>query len=236
MSTVWTANPYIDNAHPLYNMSAHGGSKGYVAMFDTVAVGIRVEPGRASSFVADIKGFQRSFLTEAFFDGDHRDFLRHLSGFPHSPGGHVPIGAGYILFDFVDLTIVSYQAAVSLHSIPRSVLADMFEQDPASAAAVARAITHRENTADGLGRRAVGPYGGSERSELSGYSNVHERFSTFFFDIPGWRTHWGVLSPEACSGVFKQIEARIRLSDAERAAWERLVSGAEAARNMSGSF
>jgi len=205
-------------------------------MFDKVAVGIREETGRTSCFVAAVKEFQRSFLTQAFFDGDHRDFLRRLSGLPHNPEGHAPIGAGYILFDFVDRAIVSYQAAVSFHSIPRSVLADMFEQDPMSAAAVARTITHRENTADGLGRRAVGPYGGSERSELSGYSNVHERFSTFFFDIPGWRTHWGVLSPEACSGVFKQIEARIRLSDAEQAAWERLLSGAEAARNMLGSF
>lgn len=217
-------------------MDAPGGSKGYVAMFDTVAVGIRKESGEASSFVVDVEGFQRSFLTEAFFDGNHRDFLRYLSGFPQNTEGHVPIGAGYVLFDFVDLTIVSYQTAASFHSIPRSVLADMFEEDPRSAAALARTITHRENTADGIGRRAVDPYDGSERSELSGYSNVHERFSTFFFDIPGWRTHWGVLSPEACSGVFKQIEARIRLSDVEQAAWERLISGAEATRNMLGSF
>ncbi|NTF17876.1 hypothetical protein G6L37_05635 [Agrobacterium rubi] len=201
-------------------------------MLDMVSVGIRKKSEEASSHLLSVEGFQRSFLTHDFFEGDRQAFVSHVISHVSNPGGHVPTSTGYVLFDFTDLTIVSYQTAASVDSVPRRVLADICKDSPVDAAALIRSITHRDNSADGIGKRPIGPFDGSEMTRLCRYADVHERFSTFYFEIPGWRAHWGILSPDACRSTFAQLDARLSLTPDERTAWQRRIERASAGRSL----
>lgn len=199
-------------------------------MHDAVAVAIREEPGNVSCHLVDRREFQRTFLTAEFFDGIHEGFLGSIRRSGNAAAPNVPTTVGYVLFDFTDKTIVSWQTAASVDSVPRSRLADIYEENAMNGAAIARAITHRNNM--GEGDRPAGPFNGDERDEICGYTNIHERFSTYHFTIPGWTCHVGLLTAQSCEEAFLKIESRIDLSDQERSAW---VAQIQVIRNA-GSF
>jgi hypothetical protein len=160
-------------------------------------------------------------------DGDYAGFHSFLSAGKVSPQGHVPVGLGYVLLDFNGKKIVSYQTAASFESLPRSLLKDIYDSSQEDGAAVARAITHRECMAGGRGKLAVGPFDGSERERICGYANVHERFSTYDFAIPGWKVEQAVLTPEAMRATFDALDGESILSEAERAEWMRCIAARE---------
>jgi hypothetical protein len=195
---------------------------------EVVTVGIRKMSGELGSFIVPSDGLQDAFLTEAFFEGDHSGFFAVVESGERHPVGHVPERQGYVLFDFSDQTVASYQTAASLTFIGRYGIEDLFDKRPRDASAVARSFTHRECMGDGNGKQSVGPFDGSEREKICGYSNVHERFSTYFFEIPGWRIEQGILSPIACRATFKALDGKVMLSADERFAWESRISAAEA--------
>jgi hypothetical protein len=183
--------------------------------------------GELSSHIVPASGLRRAFLTSAFFGGDHSGFRSFLSAGKPSPQGHVPVGLGYVYLDFFDQRIVGYQTAASFDSLPRSVLSDIYEESHADGAAIAQAITHRDCMGDGRGKVAVGPFDGSECEKICGYANVHERFSTYHFDIPGWSVHQGVLSPEAMRTTFNLLDGDAITSDDERDEWRRCIAACE---------
>lgn len=199
-------------------------------MNDIVAVGLRKGWGDTPCYLVSAEKLRRAFLSEAFLRADPRPILEVAYGGKQSPMGHVPTATGYVLFDFSDLTILSYQSAISFTSVPRSVFARMVEEDPASAAVVARLITHRENMGDDLGRHAVGPFNGTDCAAIAEPLSVYETFSTFFFRVPGWTIETGVLSADACREILARIEERVPLRDPEREAWESRIKAAEAAQ------
>ncbi|MNU33121.1 hypothetical protein D3C71_216790 [compost metagenome] len=194
---------------------------------EVVAVGIREYSGELSCFIVPADGLHRAFLTAAFFGGDHAGFRSFLAAGTPSPKGHVPVGRGYVLLDFHDQRIVSFQTAASFDSLPRLVLEDIYESSHEDGAAVASAITHRDCMGDGRGKVAVGPFDGSEREAICGYANVHERFSTYYFEIPGWTLHQGILSPDAMRSAFNALDGDSILSEEERDEWTRGIASSE---------
>lgn len=194
---------------------------------EVVAVGIREYSGELSCYIVPAGGLQRAFLTATFFGGDHAGFRSFLAVGASSPIGHVPVGRGYVLLDFHDQRIVSFQTAASFDSLPRQVLEDIYESSREDGAAIASAITHRDCMGDGRGKVAVGPFDGSEREIICGYANVHERFSTYYFQIPGWKLHQEVVSPDAMRSAFKALDGDSILSAEERGEWTRGIAACE---------
>jgi hypothetical protein len=194
---------------------------------EVVAVGVREFSGELSCFIVPSDGLQRAFLTAAFFGGDHAGFRSFLAVGTPSSKGHVPVGKGYVLLDFHDQRIVSFQTAASFDSLPRLVLEDIYESSHEDGVAVASAITHRHCMGDGRGKVAVAPFDGREREAICGYANVHERFSTYYFEIPGWKLHQEVLSPDAMRSAFNALDGDSILSDEERGEWTRGIAACE---------
>lgn len=194
---------------------------------EVVAVGIREYSGELFCFIVPAEGLRRAFLTSAFFGGDHADFRSFLAAGTPSPTGHVPVGRGYVFLDFHDQRIVSFQTAASFDSLPRLVLEDIYERSQEDGAAVANAITHRDCMGDGRGKVAVGPFDGTGREAICGYANVHERFSTYYFEIPGWTVRQGVLSPDAMRSAFNTLDGDSILTEGEREVWKRGIAALE---------